>query len=76
MKVHGVQIHLKIKSRSDTDYGRSILTLPVPIPGQDKIFFLIFIFTRLCDASKGFMKALKAFIKPSEGTQRSVKIKI
>ena len=27
-------------------------------------------------ASKGFMKALKAFIKPFEAPQRSVKIKI
>ena len=30
--------------------------------------------TFLC-ASKGFMKALKAFIKPFEAPQRSVKIK-
>ena len=36
----------------------------------------IFIFTFLCGASKGFMKALKAFIKPFEAPQRSVKIKI
>ena len=36
---------------------------------------LHFIFTLLCDASKGFMKAFKAFIKPFEA-QQSVKIKI
>ena len=36
----------------------------------------IFIFTFLCGASKGFMKAFKAFIKPFEAPQRSVKIKI
>ena len=36
----------------------------------------VFIFTLLCGASKRFMKALKAFIKPFEATQRSVKIKI
>ena len=35
----------------------------------------IFIFTFLCGASKGFMKALKAFIKPFEVSQRSAKIK-
>ena len=34
-----------------------------------------FNFTLLRDTSKGFMKALKAFIKP-EAPQRSVKIKI
>ena len=32
-----------------------------------------FLFSLLCDASKGFMKA---FIKPFEAPQRSVKIKI
>ena len=36
----------------------------------------MFIFTLLCGASKGFMKAFKAFIKPFEALQRSVKIKI
>ena len=30
----------------------------------------------LCGAPKGFMKALKAFIKPFYGPQRGVKIKI
>ena len=37
---------------------------------------LNFYFTLLCGASKGFMKALKTFIKPFEAPQRSVKIKI
>ena len=32
-------------------------------------------FSLLCDVSKGFMKAVKAFIKPFEAPQRSVKIK-
>ena len=36
----------------------------------------IFIFAFLCGASKGFMKALKTFIKPFDGPFRSVKIKI
>ena len=63
------------------------LTLPVPIPYEDKKLTEIFILTLLCGASKGFMKALKglhktfwgtlkAFIKPFEAPQRSVKIKI
>ena len=29
-----------------------------------------------CDASKGFMKVIKVFIKSFEAAQRSVKIKI
>ena len=44
--------------------------------GQRKKWLKIFIFTFLCDAPKGFMKALKAFINPFEEPQRSVKIKI
>ena len=36
----------------------------------------MFIFALPCGASKGFMKALKAFIKPFEVTQRSVEIKV
>ena len=50
--------------------------LNVPIPDKVKKLSQIFIFTLLCGASKGFMKALKAFIKPFEAPQRSVKIKI
>ena len=47
-----------------------------PNPGQRKKQYLkIFIFTLLCGASKGFMKALKAFIKLFATPQRSVKIK-
>ena len=38
-------------------------------------FFLIFVVTLLWGASKGSMKALKTFIKPSEAPQRSAKIK-
>ena len=53
----------------------SILTLSVPIPDEDKKLTYIFIFTLLCGASKGFMKALKALIKPFEARQRSVKNK-
>ena len=34
----------------------------------------MFILTLLCGASKGFMKAFKAFIEPFETPQRSVKI--
>ena len=53
-----------------------ILTLPVPIPDEEKKLSYIFIFTLLCRASKGFRKALKTFIKPFETPERSEKIKI
>ena len=44
--------------------------------GRREEINLNFIFTLPCRASKGFMKALKAFIKPFEAPQRSVKMKI
>ena len=47
------------------------ITLPVPIPDEEKKIGYIF----FCGDSKGFMKAFKAFIKPFEAPQRSVKIK-
>ena len=53
-----------------------MLTLNVPIPDKVKKLSKIFIHTLPFGASKGFMKALKAFIKPFEAPQRSVKIKI
>ena len=55
------------------------LTLPVPCISESCIEInikLIFIFTLLCGTSKGFMKALKALIKPFEEPQRNVKRKI
>ena len=36
----------------------------------------IFIFSLLSGVSKGFMKVFKAFLKPFEARQRSVKIKM
>ena len=51
-------------------------TLPLPIPSEKRKLTQIFIFTLLCGASNGFMKALKAFIKLFEAPQRSVKILI
>ena len=45
------------------------------VSGEEKKLSWIFIFILLCGASKGFMKALKAFIKPFEAPQGSVKIK-
>ena len=57
-------------------FGNKSSAHPVPIPDEEKTFKLTFIFTLLCGASKGFMRASKAFIKPSETPQRSVKIKI
>ena len=53
-----------------------VFTLPVLIPFKEKILSLIFIFTLLCGAPKGYMKVLKAFIKLLQVPQRSVKIKI
>ena len=55
-----------------------MLTLCAPIPDEEKKINLKFYFHTFlfCDASKGFMKALKAFIKPFKAPQRSVKIKI
>ena len=47
-----------------------------PNSEQKENIKLNFIFTLLCGASKGFMKVLKAFIKPFEASQKSVKIKI
>ena len=52
------------------------LTFLVPIQDEERKLTYIFIFAILCGASKGLMKALKAFIKPSEPPQRSAKIKI
>ena len=43
--------------------GLHLLTLPAPIPDKEKKINLNFFFTLLCGASKGFMKALKAFLK-------------
>ena len=47
-----------------------------PDLGRTEKITYIFIFTLLCGAAKDFMKAFKAFIKPFEAPQRSVKIKI
>ena len=47
-----------------------------PNPGQSEKIKLIFYFHTSLWCLKGFMKAFKAFIKPFEAPQRSVKIKI
>ena len=52
------------------------LTFPVLIPDNERKLTKIFIFTLLCGATKGFMKAFKSFIKPFGAPQSSVKIKI
>ena len=53
------------------------LTIPVPILEVERKITLDFYFysSFLC-ASKGFMKALNAFIKPFEAPQKSVKMEI
>ena len=54
-------------------FNRFLLTLPVPTPDEEKKLSEIFIFTLLCGVSKGFIKALKAFIKPFVAPESSVK---
>ena len=49
------------------------LTLPTRA-FQKVVFVKIKIFFLICGASKGFMKAFKASVKPFEATQRSLKI--
>ena len=53
-----------------------ILTLPVPIPDEEKKINLNFIFALFCGASKCFMKDLNVAIKPCEAPQRSEKTKV
>ena len=48
-----------------------VLTVPVPIPDEEKKLTWIFIFVLLCGTSKDFMKALKAFLKSFQAPQRS-----
>ena len=55
------------------DKGDYELTLPVPIPD---IVGKLIIFILPSGASKGFMKAFKALIKPFQALQRSVKLQI
>ena len=47
-----------------------MLTLSVPIPDEEIKLTQIFIFTFLCGASKGFMKAFKALHKTFWGTTK------
>ena len=55
----------------------SDLTLSVPIPDKEKeLTKKMFIFALSRGASKGFMKALKVFMKSFEAPQRSAKIKL
>ena len=57
------------------DSAQLFLIIPVPIPNEEKKLSQIFIFTLIYGAWKHFMKAFKAFIKPIEAPQRSVKSK-
>ena len=54
----------------------SVLTFPVPIPDEVRKLTQIFIFILPCGAWRGFKKAFKAFVKPFEAPQRTVKIKM
>ena len=55
------------------------LTPPAPCISESYIKIRInwiFVFTLLCAASKGFLKAFRAFLKPSKAPQGSVKKKL
>ena len=81
-------MHMRVKKKRHRK--GPLLTLPVPCISESYIevkikfffsqfifrLFSQFIFTLLRGASKVFMKAFKAFIKPLEAPQRSKKIKI
>ena len=57
--------------------GTNRLTLPAPCILEICIkikLTSVFNFTLLCDVSKGFQKAFKAFMKPFEAPQKSVRI--
>ena len=76
-----LQLHVKSKGSSpnfnpNNQKTYNSLNPSHPNPGQREKITYIFIFTFLCGAPKGFMNALKAFIKPFETSQGSVKIKI
>ena len=47
-------------------FKKKTFTLPITIPDRKRKLTSIFIFTLVCGASKGFMKALEAFTKPFE----------
>ena len=74
---YSIEIHIfhQIKDNRLQFYELGVLTLPVPIPDEEKKISSTFIFTLLCGISKCFMKALKAFIKHFEVPQRSIKNK-
>ena len=59
--------------RISSKFYKTILKPSRPVPHEDKKLSYIFYFTLLFGASKG---VVKAFIKPFEAPQRSVKIKI
>ena len=65
--------NIEVKKRIGTKYLNP--SRPVHFMFVEIKINLNFIFTLLCDASKGFAKALKAFIKTFQAPQRSVKIK-
>ena len=67
---------MKTKSWNMISMYHYFVIARILIPDEERKLTKIFFFTLLCDASKGFMKALKAFIKPFEAPQRSVKKKI
>ena len=67
----------KQKQSAEVFYKKNLfLSLNVPIQDKYEKLTSTFIFTLLSGASKRFMKALKASIKPFEAPQRSEKKKL
>ena len=52
-----------------------VLTLPIPIPDEEKKLTQFFVSHFFCGTSKGIMMAFKAFIRPFDAPRRSVKTK-
>ena len=77
---HFVGLALKGLRRCKVSVIATVVMKHQPFPSQPRMKrknkLKPFIFTLICGASKVFMKALTAFIKPSEALQRSAKINI
>ena len=72
--INGLMLTLSSFSTEATLF--QYLTLPAPILDEEKKINLNFYFHTSLWCLRRFYEGLKAFIKPSEAPQRSVKIKI
>ena len=74
--LHDRDLHHERVKYSQLKTNRQRINPSRPDPGQKGKINLKFYFHTSLWCLKGFMEALKTFIKPFEGPQRSVKIKI